>query len=52
MVVFSVFIVNKAGGLIFNQDFIKTSKRSANDDLVLAGTFHGFNFLIFFVTSF
>ena len=40
--IFSVFIINKAGGLIYHQDFSKSSKRTSNDDLVMAGTFHGY----------
>lgn len=40
--ILSIYIINKAGGLIFHNNFAKmTGKRSANDYLVLAGTFHG-----------
>ena len=45
--ILSIYIINKAGGLIFQSDFAKmTGKRSANDYLVLAGTFHGFGSLL------
>ncbi|KAI9876241.1 MAG: hypothetical protein M1830_006955 [Pleopsidium flavum] len=41
-VVFSLIIINKAGGLIYNRDFHDgLNKLSVNDYLVLAGTFHG-----------
>lgn len=41
--VFSLVIINKAGGLIYNKNFHETGlkKISTNDFLVLAGTFHG-----------
>jgi len=38
----SLFIINKAGGLVYQREFTKNSKRSANDNLVLAGTLHGY----------
>ena len=42
MVVLSILILNKAGGLIYQRDFnAGLQKLSANDYLVLAGTFHG-----------
>lgn len=42
MVVYSLIIINKAGGLVFNRDFNSAlNKISVNDLLVLAGTFHG-----------
>jgi len=42
MVVFSLFIINKAGGLIFNREFHGgLTQLSSNDLLILAGTFHG-----------
>ncbi|KAL2052473.1 hypothetical protein ABVK25_007345 [Lepraria finkii] len=42
MVVYSLIIINKAGGLVFNRDFNPAlNKVSVNDLLVLAGTFHG-----------
>ncbi|KAL2037321.1 hypothetical protein N7G274_010010 [Stereocaulon virgatum] len=42
MVVYSLIIINKAGGLVFNRDFNPAlNKISVNDLLVLAGTFHG-----------
>ncbi|KAH7326644.1 Sybindin-like protein [Stachybotrys elegans] len=43
MTVFSLIIINKAGGLVFNKNFHDTglNKISTNDYLVLAGTFHG-----------
>ena len=41
-VVYSLIIINKAGGLVFNRDFNSAlQKVSVNDLLVLAGTFHG-----------
>lgn len=41
--VFSLVIINKAGGLIYNKSFHEggLNKISTNDYLVLAGTFHG-----------
>lgn len=41
--VFSLVIINKAGGLIYNKTFHEggLNKISTNDYLVLAGTFHG-----------
>lgn len=42
MTVFSVYIINKAGGLIYHQDFSANAPRlSANARIVLASTFHG-----------
>lgn len=42
MKIYSIFILNKAGGLIYQNDFNpKLNKLSANDYLVLAGTLHG-----------
>lgn len=42
-VVYSLIIINKAGGLVYNRDFNNAlNKVSVNDLLVLAGTFHGF----------
>ncbi|KAK4231048.1 putative trafficking protein particle complex subunit 4 [Podospora fimiseda] len=43
MTIFSLIIINKAGGLIYNRSFHEggLSKISTNDYLVLAGTFHG-----------
>ena len=38
----SLFVINKAGGLVYQREFTKSAKRSANDNLVLAGTFHGY----------
>ncbi|KAK9447807.1 Sybindin-like protein [Limtongia smithiae] len=41
MVVYSLYILNKAAGLIFQRDFNEgLQKLSSNDYLVLAGTFH------------
>ncbi|ORY79460.1 Sybindin-like protein [Protomyces lactucae-debilis] len=38
----SLYIINKAGGLIFQADYAAgLTKLSANDYLILAGTFHG-----------
>src|SRR6202035_3246612 len=40
-VVFSLIIINKAGGLIYQRDFAEgLNKLGINDYLVLAGTFH------------
>ncbi|PGG96323.1 hypothetical protein GX51_07887 [Blastomyces parvus] len=40
--VYSLIIINKAGGLIYNREFQSgLLKLSTNDYLVLAGTFHG-----------
>ncbi|CEJ90722.1 Putative Sybindin-like family protein [[Torrubiella] hemipterigena] len=43
MTVFSLIIINKAGGLIYNRSFHEGGLNtiSTNDYLVLAGTFHG-----------
>ncbi|PHH90981.1 hypothetical protein CDD83_2051 [Cordyceps sp. RAO-2017] len=43
MTVFSLIIINKAGGLVYNRTFHDAglNKISTNDYLVLAGTFHG-----------
>lgn len=42
MTVYSLYILNKAGGLIFQRDYgTELAKLSSNDYLVLAGTFHG-----------
>ena len=42
-VVYSLIIINKAGGLVYNRDFNSSlNKISVNDLLVLAGTFHGY----------
>lgn len=43
-VVYSLVIINKAGGLVYNRDFNNAlNKVSVNDLLVLAGTFHGYD---------
>lgn len=42
MTVFSLIIINKAGGLVYQREFqAGLLKMSTNDYLVLAGTFHG-----------
>ncbi|KAF2109494.1 cis-golgi transport protein particle complex subunit [Lophiotrema nucula] len=42
MVVFALFVISKAGGLIYNREFhTGMSKLSSNDYLMLAGSFHG-----------
>ncbi|KAF2226535.1 sybindin-like family protein [Elsinoe ampelina] len=42
MVVFSLLIINKAGGLIFTRTYSPgLATLSSNDYLILAGTFHG-----------
>jgi hypothetical protein len=40
--IYSLLIINKAGGLIYNREYNEGINRlSSNDYLVLAGTFHG-----------
>ncbi|ORY99074.1 Sybindin-like protein [Syncephalastrum racemosum] len=40
--IYSLYIINKAGGLVYNRDFTDNlPKLSSNEYLVLAGTFHG-----------
>jgi trafficking protein particle complex subunit 4 len=40
--IYSLLIINKAGGLIYNREYNEGITRlSSNDYLVLAGTFHG-----------
>jgi hypothetical protein len=42
--IYSLFVINKAGGLIYQIDFPKDGghqKLTSNEYLVLAGTFHG-----------
>ncbi|KAH6898852.1 Sybindin-like protein [Thelonectria olida] len=42
MTVFTLIIINKAGGLVYNKNFQDgLNQISTNDYLVLAGTFHG-----------
>jgi hypothetical protein len=42
-VVFALFVINKAGGLVYNREFhTGMSKLSSNDYLTLAGSFHGY----------
>lgn len=38
--IYSLYIINKAGGLIFQKDFAAVPKLSTNDYLRLASTFH------------
>jgi hypothetical protein len=38
--IYSVYIINKAGGLIYQKDFTAVPKLSTNDYLRLASTFH------------
>jgi hypothetical protein len=41
--VYSLIIINKAGGLIYQREFqAGLLKMSTNDYLILAGTFHGY----------
>eukprot|EP00741_Cyanophora_paradoxa_P016592 tig00020930_g16022.t1 len=42
MGLFSLYIVNKAGGLIYQQDFASIPKLGSNDYLRLASTLHSF----------
>ncbi|KAG0044361.1 hypothetical protein BGZ83_010421 [Gryganskiella cystojenkinii] len=40
--IFSIYIINKAGGLVYNKDYSDgLAKLTSNEYLVLAGTFHG-----------
>ena len=40
--IYSLYIINKAGGLIYQKDFGEgLNKLTSNEYLVLAGTFHG-----------
>ncbi|KAF7722067.1 hypothetical protein EC973_003715 [Apophysomyces ossiformis] len=40
--IYSLYIINKAGGLVYQKDFAnQLEKLSSNEYLVLAGTFHG-----------
>lgn len=40
--IFSLYVINKAGGLIYQNNFNDGLKKlSSNDYLILAGTFHG-----------
>ncbi|RKO98621.1 hypothetical protein CXG81DRAFT_30416 [Caulochytrium protostelioides] len=42
MPLYSLYIINKAGGLVYQKDFTNDLKRlGSNEYLVLAGTFHG-----------
>ena len=48
--VFSLIIINKAGGLVYQREFQPgLRKLSTNDYLVLAGTFHGCVFSPFYI---
>ena len=45
--IFSIYIINKAGGLVYNKDYSEgLSKLTSNEYLVLAGTFHGYGLVI------
>ncbi|RKP13768.1 Sybindin-like protein, partial [Piptocephalis cylindrospora] len=40
--IYSIYLINKAGGLIFQRDFNDgLNKLTSNDYLILSGTFHG-----------
>lgn len=40
--IFSLYVINKAGGLIYQKNFAEGLKTlTSNDYLILAGTFHG-----------
>mmetsp|Transcript_18699 Transcript_18699/g.44004 ORF Transcript_18699/g.44004 Transcript_18699/m.44004 type:complete len:138 (-) Transcript_18699:76-489(-) len=41
MALYTLYIVNKAGGLIYNKDLSPVPKLSGNEYLTLASTFHG-----------
>ena len=44
LMIYSVYIINKAGGLIYQKDYAEgLNKLTSNEYLVLAGTFHGIN---------
>lgn len=46
--VFSLIIINKAGGLIYQREYQAGLRSlSTNDYLVLAGTFHGYGTFFF-----
>ena len=48
MAIYSLYIINKAGGLIYNRDFVAAdgavNRLTSNEYLVLAGTVHGYGF--------
>ncbi|ODV63110.1 TRAPP subunit TRS23 [Ascoidea rubescens DSM 1968] len=53
MTIYSLYILNKAGGLIYQQDYNPgLLKLSANDYLVLAGTIHGVHAIASKITPF
>lgn len=40
--IYSIYVVNKAGGLVYQRNFNEgLNTLSSNDYLILAGTFHG-----------
>ncbi|OZJ04672.1 hypothetical protein BZG36_02888 [Bifiguratus adelaidae] len=40
--IYSLYIINKAGGLVYQRDFAEgLTKLTSNEYLILAGTFHG-----------
>lgn len=40
--IFSLYILNKAGGLVYNRDYTEgLAKLTSNEYLIFAGTFHG-----------
>ena len=42
MPLLSLYVINKAGGLIYQRDYADgVARLSSNEYLVLAGTFHG-----------
>jgi len=50
--IYSLLIINKAGGLIYNREYNEgLSRLSSNDNLVLAGTFHGYFAFFHFSTE-
>lgn len=40
MTVFSLYVINKSGGLIYYTDFVEVAKQDSNTYLRLASTFH------------
>ena len=46
----SLYIINKYGGMVYNNQFSGKDLLSNNDHLRLASTFHGYD--LFFISSF
>eukprot|EP00002_Diphylleia_rotans_P015724 TRINITY_DN3048_c0_g3_i2.p1 TRINITY_DN3048_c0_g3~~TRINITY_DN3048_c0_g3_i2.p1 ORF type:complete len:136 (-),score=26.58 TRINITY_DN3048_c0_g3_i2:738-1145(-) len=41
MTIYALYIINKSGGMIYQQEFAGTHRLSVNDHMRLASTFHG-----------